>query len=263
MKFYDLVNFILNIILPENLNCFLCDLPISKSNSYSICKSCFCKLSYIEDGCRICGKPIKSANAEYSDGFSDNRENDEIQQGCEFCGKKSFLFDRNISILEYNEASSKIVFKYKYGKRTFLAKVISDMMCDILDKKYSDVLANVDFVTFVPLSKERIKERGFNQSEKLAKYICKRYNLEVVELIKRVKNTKKLYGLNSADRKKVLRNAFEISPEFKNKLNGKRVVIIDDIFTSGSTMNEISKALRLNGVFEIISITFLTGEYKK
>lgn len=263
MKFYDLVDYILNIILPENLNCFLCDLPISKSNSYSICKSCFCKLNYIENGCKICGKPIKSGNAEYSSRYSDDGEYDEARQGCDFCRKKSFLFDRNISILEYNETSSRIVFKYKYGKRTFLARVISDMMCDILDKKYSDVLANADFVTFVPLSKKRTKERGFNQSEKLAKYICKRYNLEAVELIKRVKNTKKLYGLNSADRKKVLKNAFVINPDYRNKLNGKKVVIIDDIFTSGSTVNEISKVLRLNGVFEIVSITFLTGEYKK
>ncbi|WP_143076531.1 ComF family protein [Peptostreptococcus sp. D1] len=263
MKFYDLVDYILNIILPENLNCFLCDLPISKNNSYSICKGCFCKLSYIGDGCRICGKPIKSDNSEYLSGFSDDREYDEIQQGCDFCRKKSFLFDKNISILEYNEASSKIVFKYKYGKKTFLARVISDMMCDILDKKHSDVLTNADFVTFVPLSKVRMKERGFNQSEKLAKYICERYSLEAVELIKRVKNTKKLYGLNSSDRKKVLRSAFEINPEYRNRLNGKKVIIIDDIFTSGSTINEISKILRLNGVFEIVSITFLTGEYKK
>ncbi|MDY4128301.1 ComF family protein [Peptostreptococcus porci] len=54
-----------------------------------------------------------------------------------------------------------------------------------------------------------------------------------------------------------------MNPDYRNKLNGKKVVIIDDIFTSGSTVNEISKVLRLNGVFEMVSITFLTGEYKK
>lgn len=246
VKFFDLI---LDILYPSNINCFLCEMPISRKNKYSMCRKCFEELIFINNSCEVCGKPIISKNLEKSLYINN----------CEFCKDKSFLFDRNISFIEYGKLSSEIVFRYKYGNKTYIAREISKIMCDIIEEKYKNILINADYITYVPLSKKRFKERGFNQSEKIASYICKYFSLKLSHIVERSKDTKKLFGLNYNERKKELKNSFCINDEFKDDLNGKNIVIIDDIFTTGTTINEISKILKLKGVNSIVSMTFLTG----
>ena len=115
----------------------------------------------------------------------------------------------------------------------------------------------VDYILFVPLHKKRLRQRGFNQAEKIAKKLGELVDIPVLDCIDRVKNTKKLYKLNKEDREKELKNGFKIKENI-NLIKNKNIILIDDIFTTGSTANEISKVLKINSVNSICIFTLLT-----
>lgn len=238
----ELIETILNYVYPKNITCIICDNPIKISNSYSLCKDCFKELNFILDGCGKCGKPIIFHNME--------REN---LSDCSYCYNKTFYFDRAISCIEYNDISKKFILDYKYKRKTYLCEYIAKIM----QEKYELENLNIDYILFVPLHKKRLKKRGFNQSEEIAKKFSAITGIPVLDCISRVKNTRKLYKLNKNERQKELKNVFELKNDF-NLIKNKNIILIDDIFTTGSTCNEISKVLKSYGVNNIYILTLLT-----
>lgn len=241
--FDDLAKSILSFIYPENISCIMCNLPIKTTNTYSMCKSCFDELHFIVDGCFKCGNSI----------INFSLDEQEFINTCSYCTKKSFYFDRAISCIEYNDFSKKIVFDLKYNKKTYMSKYIANIMKDKIN------INNIqfDYILFVPIHKKRLRKRGFNQAKKIAYYLGELLNKPVLDSIFRIENTKQLYSLNQHERKKELKNAFNI--DFDNiNIKNKNIVLVDDIFTTGSTVNEISKKLKINGVNKIYILTLLT-----
>ena len=237
-----MLDLVLDFIYPENISCILCNKPIKKINTYSLCKDCFKELNFIQDGCIKCGKPIIYHSLEKLDIC-----------GCSYCFNKSFYFDKAISCIEYSDISKSMILGFKYKNKTYMAKYISNIMKEKLD------LENIkfDYITFVPLHKKRMRKRGFNQSEKIAKELGKMIDIPILDCIYRKSNTNRLYNLNRIERKIELKNAFLVKENI-NYANGKNVLLIDDIFTTGSTVNEISKILKLNNVNKIFVMTLLT-----
>lgn len=242
MIFYEVLDLVLDFIYPKNISCILCNKPIKKINTYSLCKDCFKELNFIQDGCIKCGKPIIYHSLEKLD-----------LCGCSYCFNKSFYFDKAISCIEYSDISKSMILGFKYKNKTYMAKYISNIMKEKLD------LENIkfDYITFVPLHKKRMRKRGFNQSEKIAKELGKMIDIPILDCIYRKSNTNRLYNLNRKERKIELKNAFLVKENI-NYVNGKNILLIDDIFTTGSTVNEISKLLKLNNVNKIFVMTLLT-----
>ena len=114
-----------------------------------------------------------------------------------------------------------------------------------------------DYILFVPLHKKRLRQRGFNQAEKIAMDLSKIVDIPTVDNISRKYNTKRLYKLGKEERINELKNAFMIKNNIID-LKNKNVLLVDDIFTTGSTVNEISKILKINGVNKVFVSTFLT-----
>lgn len=241
--FNDIIDIILEFIYPDNISCILCDRPIKKYNTYSMCKECFTNIHFILDGCTKCGKPIVNYSLEQ-----------QSIEGCGHCLNKTFYFDKAISCIEYSDFSKKLIFKFKYSNQTYMGKYISKIMKEKLE------IENIkfDYILFVPLHKKRQNKRGFNQSEKIAKNLSRLIDVPVLDILIRKEHTKKLYKLKKIDRQKELKNAFDIK-ESNYKLNNKRILLVDDIFTTGVTVNEISKVLKLNGVDKVFVISMLTG----
>ena len=236
------INILLEFLYPDNISCILCDNPINKTNTYSMCKECFTNINFILDGCVKCGKPIVNYSLE-----------EQNIEGCNYCLNKGFYFDKVISCIEYTQLSKKIVFGLKYNNKTYMSKYIAQIMKEKLE------LDNIkfDYILFVPLHKNRMKKRGFNQAEKIAKSLSNLVNIPIIDKIDRKYNTRRLYILNKEERKKELKDAF-ILKENEENLKNKDVLLVDDIFTTGSTVNEISKLLRVEGVNKIFIMTFLT-----
>ena len=128
---------------------------------------------------------------------------------------------------------------------------------EIMLDKLSIENINFDYILYVPLHKKRERKRGFNQSKIIANQLGKELGIEVLDILERSKNTRRLFELDEKERKKELKNVFKISKDIENYTN-KNILLIDDIFTTGSTVNEISKLLKLNGINEVYIFTFLT-----
>ncbi len=241
----------MRIVFPQNLNCTVCDMPISRKNKYGLCRFCYENMIIINKPCEVCGKPIINLALE------------ENSFDCGFCSGKKFLFDRNISFVEYGNISKELVFKLKYSSKTYIAKTVSEIMYDQIKNEYEEELKDFDFITYVPLGRKREKERGFNQSKKIAEYLSEKVSIQSIGMLRRTKNTKKMHLLGYDDRKRELKNAFEILEDKKECVEGRKILVVDDIFTSGATIDEIAKVLKIAGAENVTSLTFLTGKYVK
>lgn len=239
--FKDLTNILIDFIYPDNITCIICNNPINKNNTYSMCKSCFNEMHFILDGCIKCGKPIIYHSLEKQD-----------ISGCSSCFNKTFYFDKSISCIEYNDISKKLILDFKYKSKTYMSNYIADIMKEKLE------IENIKFdcILYVPLHKKRLKKRGFNQSKKIAIKLGKLINKPSYDILIRKKYTKPLYNLSKDERNKILKNVFGITDNIKIK--NKNILLIDDIFTTGSTVNEISKLLKLKGVNKVYVMTLLT-----
>ena len=241
--FKDVLDTILEFIYPENISCILCDRPIQKNNTYSMCKECFTNINFILDGCVKCGKPIINYSLEL-----------QSIDGCGYCFNKTFYFDKAISCLEYDNLSKDIIFKFKYSNHTYMSKYIALIMKEKLDLEN----LKIDYILYVPLHKRRQNKRGFNQSQKIAKHLGKLIEVPVIDVLVRKEYTKRLFKLNKLERQKELKNAFMLKSNIYD-LRNKNILLVDDIFTTGTTVNEISKILKLDGINKIFVLSMLTG----
>ena len=190
---------------------------------------------------------------EYREGYGKVEEKKIEYSRCKFCENKNFYFGRAISCIEYCDKSKVLVLSLKYYGNTYMSRYIAQVMRDKLEFEQ----LSADYIIPVPLHKKRMRIRGFNQAEKIASYLSEYTNIPIIDCVKRNRNTKRLYALNKFQREKELKNAFEVK-EDSEEIIGKRIILVDDIFTTGTTVNEISKKLKIYGVDEIIVLTFLT-----
>lgn len=207
-----------------------------------MCRDCFNELHFIKDGCIKCGKPIINRSLE-----------EQFIEGCNYCLKKKFYFDKSISCIEYNDISKRLILGLKYNNKTYMSKYIAQIM----NEKLSIEHIKFDYILFVPLHKKRLRKRGFNQAEKIAKYLSILTNTEMIDCISRKKYTKMLYSLKKIERAKELKDVFVVNENI-SKLKNKKVLLVDDIFTTGTTTNEISKLLKLSSVERVYIMTLLT-----
>ena len=159
-------------------------------------------------------------------------------------------YDDGMSLYTY-ESIRKSIYRFKYMNRLEYAKVYAMEA----DKEVSDWLLSTkaDVLIPVPLHKKRLMDRGYNQARELALEISKKTGIPVNETcIKRVVNTAPLKLLNKEERGINMKKAFIV---VENVVNFRRVVIIDDIFTTGSTINEISRELKASGVEKVFFLT--------
>ncbi|MCG7909414.1 MAG: ComF family protein, partial [Candidatus Thiodiazotropha taylori] len=121
-----------------------------------------------------------------------------------------------------------------------LARLITDRLGELQNPP--------DLMLPVPLHQQRMRERGFNQAQELARVVAKHYRIPLEDrLVKRARNTKAQSDLSERLRRNNLRHAFRVH----GSLQGSRVAILDDVITTGSTINELSKTLQRHGAAEI------------
>lgn len=173
---------------------------------------------------------------------------------CNECAQKISI-DRHIAITAYHEdgliGNMMHAFKYQYTQ-----DIISVFEAIIKDFLNSHPL-NVDIIIPVPLHKRRYVERGFNQAEILAQRVAIQLAIPMSNNVRRARYTRQQAKLNREERLKNLDSAFVVDDA--EKLVGKHILIVDDVFTTGSTLNECAKALREVGVGEITSFSIARG----
>jgi len=125
-------------------------------------------------------------------------------------------------------------------------------------KKYVKLFGSYDIICAVPIHKKRKAERGYNQSELIAKEISKKLqNIEYKDILIKTKNNKRQSDLKREDRIDNVRNVYEIRN--KQIIKDKKIIIFDDVYTTGNTVNECSRVLKENGANKILVLTLASG----
>ncbi|MBO6132833.1 MAG: ComF family protein [Lachnospiraceae bacterium] len=233
----DLKGSLLDIIYPRR--CAVCDLVLPFGQKY-ICKACKLKLIRVkEPRCVKCGRPLTKIGEEY----------------CKACTKARHEFTCGLSLFMYNDAMRESIFRFKYGGRQEYAEFYAFAIAKYLKREICGF--NADAIIPVPLHESRLKERGYNQSELISERLGKLLDIPVQShLVSRIKNTKPQKKLNSIERRKNLKKAFKYE---RNVVQLKSVIVFDDIYTTGSTIDSLSLVLKEAGVKNVFFITLSTG----
>lgn len=190
---------------------------------------------------------------------------DERYQLCTTCEEKILRvdfykrpptpLDKVLRVTKYRDGSRELLRKLKFDNNLNVVPALKKILDDVSNREeILQLLKDVDFAVPVPLHSERIKERGFNQTEEIfGEWLIKK-NLPLRNFLIRTKATPKLYNLGKVDREKVLRGAFEAKERID--LRGKNVLIVDDIFTTGTTCKECAKVLKSLGAEKIFVLAF-------
>ncbi|MCK5707578.1 MAG: ComF family protein [Candidatus Aureabacteria bacterium] len=173
---------------------------------------------------------------------------------CLQCRENKIFIDRSISALCFNEKLKKAIYAFKYhGKDHYGYFLSSFMSSKIRKEKRRKWLENVLIVP-VPLSREKLKDRGYNQSEILSSHISKKLFLsKPISVIERHFSSKSQTALKRNERQKNIKGAFFVNK--KIDIKKASILLVDDVLTTGATMNECARILKQNGAREVIGLT--------
>jgi ComF family protein len=220
-----LLDYILNLLFP--VTCVHCHAQVPERRWGGACPECWSSLIPLEPPfCVKCGEPAPA-----------------IEGLCGLCIKGEHIFDFARSALLFTRTLREIIHHLKYSDRVSLAKPLGDILKQCLDRE----AFTGNLVIPVPLHRSRERERGFNQAELIAAQL----GLPVAtRILKRRKNTPSQTGLSRNERKRNLASAFEVMSEVKG-----RIIVVDDVYTTGSTMNEIARTLKRSGAEHVEVLT--------
>lgn len=219
---------ILEYVFPPSLYCVCCGNIIDETRTYNLCDHCMEHMGWNFD-------EMNEAN-----------------------GLKV------LKCVEYGIYGRTLIFSLKYKNNKFIARDIGKIMADRL------AFSNVDFdlIVPVPLSKEKEFARGFNQSALIGKYLGKVTDRKIIDdLLVRKKDTLPMRGLSPEERKRNIDGAISLNDKALNKYRKdvlkNRVLLIDDIYTTGSTAMECAKVLKSEGFKEIIFLAFAGRDFRE
>ncbi len=227
----------MDLLFPRR--CPICEDIVIKGQY--VCPECKRKLNYVEPPCCMkCGKHIDSPDAEY----------------CEDCQREPKHFIRGFPVFEYHGGmkDSMMAFKYK-NKREY-----ATMYADEIVKRYRDELEAIpiDALIPVPVHRRKLRRRGYNQAEVLAKELAKRISVPcITDTLVRVENTGVQKALDHKGRKNNLKNAFK---RVQDSVKLETVVLVDDIYTSGATIEACTKVLLATGVKNVYYVSVCIGK---
>ncbi len=180
--------------------------------------------------CSVCGRPLEF---EYE-------IDTQTSYMCGDCLEKPPLYERNIYALSYYGPVRKLIHGFKFHSKPYLAKTLATTGKDILEPwliQQTDAL-----IIPVPLARRKLYERGYNHAYLLAIHFGRWADLEVAEgNLQRIRDTQPQFGLEPAQRRKNVRGAFRL--RYPEQVRGRVVILVDDIFTTGATIEECCRAL--------------------
>lgn len=171
---------------------------------------------------------------------------------CSECRSMSVHYDAGYSACIYADPIKELVHLFKYGKRRYLRFFLGGLILDYLCK--SADMSQYDAIVPVPLHWRRYCSRGFNQAADLAGPLSRHFRLPIVKRsLRRVRHTRPQVSLPHNERKTNIRNAFKVARP--SKVAGKKLLLLDDVITSGATLNECARVLKRAGASKVAIVT--------
>ena len=226
---------LLNLLFPPQ--CLNCDARVPTHGT--LCQPCWQQIQFISDPmCDCCGLPF-----DYDIGSN---------ALCAQCMQARPPYAHARAAFRYDEHSRKLVTRLKYSDQTQLANIYGAWLA----KAGADLLTGSDIIIPVPLHYFRFVGRRFNQSALLAQAVSKKTGVKNINnALKRIRHTTPQTGLTKAQRKDNVKGAFIVNPRYADSIKGKNILLIDDVLTTGSTIEQCSKILLKAGAMQVNVLT--------
>ncbi|MCR4611258.1 MAG: ComF family protein [Lachnospiraceae bacterium] len=232
-------NIFRHLIFPDR--CVACDKVLDfNRRKRGFCEECARDIRYaIEPVCKMCGKSIVDSNGEL----------------CEDCRRRRHYFVQSKGVYVYEGGIKSAMYRFKYSNRrcykyTFSRDAVLMHSSWIKDRR-------IDAIVPVPMYPKKKRQRGYNQAEVIAVQLSKELDIPVYcDIVTRNRLTTPMKGLNDKERQKNLKNAFNFC---KKGLQLKRVLLVDDIYTTGSTLDSVAKVLLEGGIKEVYGLCLCVG----
>lgn len=260
---------------PSSIYCVCCGAMIDRTRSYSLCDDCIRRFHWITGRtCGRCGKAMPDTSRG---------------RLCYDCMREEHFFRKGFSCLTYGLHERELMMDLKYAGKGYLARIFGNVMFDRLEAEIRRGMfapgaracgapehVCIDLVVPVPVSRGRLRERGYNQSALMAQQLVSRWKEAADEdavsrgilypapalrpqILYRARETKKLRSMNPTERRMVLKDVFEVTPGQEEHLAGRTILLVDDIYTTGATADACSLALLKGGAKEVYLITLASG----
>lgn len=226
---------LLDIVFPNPSMCVLCE---KRMQALSLCGDCLARwqrFAEAEGQCRRCGQFGSRAPV------------------CDTCRDWPAYYLGNTAFLPYTDTVRDAIVRFKYHNEPWRAEGFAALFA-------RRPASQVDEVVPVPLHKARLRERGYNQSLLLARELSSAWQLPLRDdWLLRVVNTRHQVGLTKTEREQNVAQAFAVPERLRPQLQGKRVLLVDDVMTTGSTLLACARALRKAGVKQVQSVTLASA----
>lgn len=219
---------------PQNFRCLLCGIEIFEGK---LCADCAKELA-LNDGptCPKCGR--KTAKSDI----------------CIECKAHLPVYDRALSPLVYKDGSAELIARFKNG-RPHIAPYLAELIVAKIKQ-----LPAVEAIVFVPMTRRAVRKREYNQSELLAKAVSEMTGIPVLYgAVEKIKETPAQKELPRVERLKNLHAVFKVD---KSAVRGKILLVIDDIMTTGATLESLSRCLKASGAKAVFAVAAASVEYK-
>jgi len=237
--FVRLIKGLVDLVYPRR--CLACKnrLTVSAFDDF-VCPECWCKIKRnLPPFCHSCGRRLQHAD------FAKNI--------CVLCLKKKLHFDRAFSPCIYDGVLKELIHEFKYKGKDYLGLPLSKLMIEFI-QEYDLPIDYLDFIIPIPLHKTRLREREFNQAEILSNYIAKEFKKEVLsDILIRNRHTKRQTDLETGDRFFNVKGSFSVTKD--NLIQGKNLMVVDDVLTTGATSSEAAYALKEVGAGIVFVLT--------
>lgn len=237
MNLKEILNGVVDIIYPPR--CPICEDILSDKKQLA-CGKCVRQLKTTgRIRCLKCGKKLGKEEVEF----------------CYDCKKKSHLFEKNLALWEYDENIKRAIYGFKYSNKRYYARFFADEVYRRFQKEISSWEAEV--IIPVPLHSTKKKIRGYNQAELISVELSKLSGIPIdSQILIRSKNTLPQKEFNDKERLNNIEKAFQIT---ENGVKYKKVILVDDIYTTGATLDECTKVLKGAGVEWVYCICLCIG----
>ncbi|HEB82187.1 MAG TPA: ComF family protein [Gammaproteobacteria bacterium] len=200
----------------------------------SLCSACYNALPHNLSACRQCALPLA----------------DDAMHGnlCGRCIRKQPFYDYAASLFRYEGEVISLVHQLKFSQKIGHSRPLGELLCKLYGQQVFPQYGHPDCLLPVPLHPLRLRWRGYNQSTEIVRVLAKRHELLIEqEAVIRQRKTVSQTGLDASARQKNMRSAFGLA----GKLGYRHVLIIDDVVTTGATVNELARLLKRNGVQQV------------
>lgn len=170
---------------------------------------------------------------------------------CDLCKKYRHLFKKLITPLYYKDKVEELIKEFKFGKKFYIGSLLAHLLTKTIQREINNYKTLINYITWIPMNYIEKYKRGFNQAEFIAKIVSRSLDIPAFKLLKKVKSTKHQMQLNFYERQQNVKDAFAINKKYSNLINDKNIIIIDDIYTTGSTIAECCRVLKSYGARRI------------